>query len=77
MNQTPESWLDRSLPKLSKKFSLDDYPNHHFAEIRCMNCGNVFLSLYPVAANPLRLECAGCGAQDSEVARYLKFIHVQ
>lgn len=73
----PAQWLDRTLPKRKRTYDLADFPDHHFAAVRCMVCDNTWTALYPVGANPNRITCRACGAKDSEIVEYFKRIWKQ
>lgn len=49
-----------------KTHDLDD-AHMTIARARCRACGQAWVAVFPVAADPDRLECPSCGAQDSEV----------
>lgn len=74
---TAENWLDRKGKKLPVTFKESDYPDHHMATLRCRSCGQTWDAVYPKDMNVLRVFCRECGAQDSEVAKYTKYIYKQ
>jgi len=46
---------------------LDAHRPHAVAHVLCRACGELHLSVHPVAADPARLQCPACLQQDSEV----------
>ena len=47
------------------------------ARIACQSCGTTWEAVYPKQTNPKQMECYNCKAKDSEIVRYIKFIHIQ
>lgn len=69
--------MDRQGSVLPAVFDERDYPNHHIAKLRCRSCGTDWDAVYPQSVDTTRVECYNCGARDSEVAQYVKFIYKQ
>lgn len=72
-----QSWLDRIPPKRKRTRDISEFPDHHLAAFRCMLCDEVWNAVYPLAADPMRMQCRSCGAKDSEMIVYLKRIWKQ
>lgn len=68
-------WHD--VPELPKLREVADFPNHHHVVVRCVICDWVWEALYPSKGNPELLQCSKCGAQDSQIVKYLRYVYLQ